>query len=127
MAYEGYSASSSAATVVPTRSEDNSTATSIFPGHDLPPGLPRDLKILDLTPLGHLGKGAHGQVLLVYDKVTQQELALKVVEKDSLHLTSYPRIFEEQLVGKKLHDCQWAMNVEGTFQDHEYFYFLSVS
>ena len=81
----------------------------------------------DFTPLGRIGKGSHGHVLLVYDKVSQQELALKVIEKDTLHLNSYSRIFEEQLVGRKLLDCSWALGLEGSFQDREYFYFLTVS
>ena len=89
--------------------------------------IPRLLSIRDFTPLGHIGKGAHGRVLLVYDKKSRQEYALKIVEKDTLHLTSYPRIFEEQLVGRKLLDCPWALGIEGSFQDHDYFYFLTVS
>ena len=86
----------------------------------------RTLIISDFAPLAHIGKGAHGRVLLVYDQISQQELALKVIEKDTLHLTSYPRIFEEQLVGKKLLDCPWAAGTEGSFQDQDHFYFLSV-
>ncbi|KAJ3557686.1 hypothetical protein NM688_g1339 [Phlebia brevispora] len=79
----------------------------------------------DFTALGRLGKGAHGDVLLVRDSAMRKHWALKVVEKDKLHLTSYPRIFEEQLVGKKLVNSPWALHLEGSFQDNEYFYFLS--
>lgn len=63
----------------------------------------------------------------MHDNVSDKYTALKVVEKDHLHLSSYPRIFEEQLVGQRLFDCSWALRLEASFQDNEYFYFLSVS
>lgn len=87
----------------------------------------RTLSITDLKPIKFLGKGAHGQVYLVYDSVSCRELALKVINKDGLQPSYYSQIFEEQYVCRKLMYCPWAVRLEGSFQDHDHFYLLFVS
>lgn len=100
--------------------------TPTVPSYSIVVTPPRILRTEDFVGLKRLGEGGHGKVFLVQDKITSGLFALKVIEKDGLHISSYARIFEEQMIMKVLEGSERCVTVKGSFQDHENFYILTV-
>ncbi|KAJ3557828.1 hypothetical protein NM688_g1261 [Phlebia brevispora] len=105
---------------------DGPVARSLSPSFKSTP-LPIDvvLNASDFEAKAIIGKGAFGRVYLVADKVTKQEYALKLIDKENLPGILYGGIFEERRVGSSLRGSRWALTVEASFHDHIFFYILT--
>ena len=90
------------------------------------PPVGRALRVEDFFVIKFLSAGGFGLVFLVFDKISRRYFALKVVQKNRIHFSSFPKIFEEQRVGRVLSDSKWVAGVEGSFDDSVNFYVLMV-
>ena len=94
--------------------------------YELAPSPSRILRVDDFVLVKFLGAGGFGLVFLVFDKVTHRYFALKVIEKKRMYFTFFPKMFEEQRLGRMLVGSKWAARIEGSFDDSDNFYILMV-
>lgn len=94
--------------------------------YELAPSPSRILRVDDFVLVKFLGAGGFGLVFLVFDKVTRRYFALKVIEKKRMYFTFFPKMFEEQRLGRMLVGSKWAARIEGSFDDSDNFYILMV-
>lgn len=141
-AFKGFdtSISSQSRTLCPSSSQDPSrspspphlSASSVAIPHSTTPAssynLPprRIFKATDFHAIKFIGKGGQGTVVLVRDKISRAQLAMKVVRKKDVLLRQYPGIFEEQDIMKRLAGNPWFLSLEASFDDSDHFFFLTV-
>ncbi|KAI0932708.1 hypothetical protein AcV5_004150 [Taiwanofungus camphoratus] len=140
-AFKGFdtSISSQSRTLCPSSSQDPSrspspphlSASSVAIPHSTTPAssynLPprRIFKATDFHAIKFIGKGGQGTVVLVRDKISRAQLAMKVVRKKDVLLRQYPGIFEEQDIMKRLAGNPWFLSLEASFDDSDHFFFLT--
>ncbi|GJE87873.1 serine/threonine-protein kinase [Phanerochaete sordida] len=81
-------------------------------------------RIEDFKPIAYLGRGGFGSVYLVCDRVTGRFFALKSIAKGTLPAWCFPKVFEEQRLGKSLAGSKWAVGIEASFDDDSHFHIL---
>lgn len=82
------------------------------------------LSLSDFEVIRNLGDGAYGDVYLVKYLKTQQEFAMKQIDKE--HIAKYQKkhhVFKEKLILEKVHS-KYIAKLVGTFQDENSLYFL---
>ncbi|KAI0683552.1 kinase-like domain-containing protein, partial [Earliella scabrosa] len=85
----------------------------------------REFSTADLRVIRALGNGAFGTVLLVQDRETEELLALKSIPKHTIETKSYPNVFAEQDVLKRLAGNQGLLSLRASFEDDFFFHFLT--
>mmetsp|Transcript_10047 Transcript_10047/g.26836 ORF Transcript_10047/g.26836 Transcript_10047/m.26836 type:complete len:618 (+) Transcript_10047:93-1946(+) len=87
----------------------------------------RTVGLTDFEILASLGKGASGKVFLVRDKLTGEELALKVIEKSSVYETNdaYRHALDERLVLELATEHPFILNLNFAFQSDKRLYLVT--
>lgn len=81
----------------------------------------RSVTLADFDVNRHVGKGASGRVYLVKDKVTNENLALKVIEKTTVFESSdsYRHALDERIVLEMASNHPFILNMRFSFQNQE--------
>ena len=81
----------------------------------------------DLAVIRALGNGGQATVWLIKHLPTDRLFALKMVAKHSLPRKNNTRVFEEQDMLRRLAGDSRFLQLQASFEDDEYFYFMTVS
>lgn len=81
----------------------------------------RSVTLADFDVNRHVGKGASGRVYLVKDKVTKENLALKVIEKTTVFESSdsYRHALDERIVLEMASNHPFILDMRFSFQNQE--------
>eukprot|EP00183_Erythrolobus_madagascarensis_P001814 CAMPEP_0185850844 /NCGR_PEP_ID=MMETSP1354-20130828/4821_1 /TAXON_ID=708628 /ORGANISM="Erythrolobus madagascarensis, Strain CCMP3276" /LENGTH=624 /DNA_ID=CAMNT_0028551569 /DNA_START=231 /DNA_END=2105 /DNA_ORIENTATION=+ len=87
----------------------------------------RTVGLTDFEIIASLGKGASGKVFLVKDKLTGEQLALKVIEKSSVYETNdaYRHALDERLVLELATEHPFILNLNFAFQSDKRLYLVT--
>lgn len=81
----------------------------------------RSVTLADFEVDRHVGKGASGRVYLVKDKVTEEDLALKVIEKSTVFESSdsYRHALDERIVIEMASNHPFILDMRYSFQNSQ--------